>query len=170
MLARLVKGEVHLVFFSQTPRYFDVTGKTLEEITEITKGVVAHGNTSIGCGVQYLLDKQILVDGIAVVSDGGDNTVPFFQTAYAKYVKGLGVEPTVYHYHVAGDPNKLGINCHAAGIDVQLFELGATTDYYALPNLVQTMRVGRYQLLDEVYGTPLATLDKVLDRTVGMRV
>ncbi len=43
-------------------------------------------------------------------------------------------------------------------------------ELFPLSALVQTMRVSRYNLADEIYATPLATLDQVLDKTVGMGV
>lgn len=107
-LTRLVKGQVHLIFFDTTPRHLDATGKTLEELTAITKTYVAEGGTSIGCGLQYLLDKKIKVDGIAIVSDGCENDDgfrsgrPHFGPTYTEYVRRLGIDPpTVYWYRTA---------------------------------------------------------------------
>lgn len=137
-----------------------------------TAAIQANGGTSVGCALQWLLDHKIAVDGIAVVSDGGERHGPDFQSTYHRYCQQLGVTPTVYLYEVeGGDPNWFTPRCQQAGIDVQTFTLrGQTIDDYSLPNLVQTMRVGRYQLLDEILATPLRTLDEVLTRTVGMEV
>lgn len=171
-LARMVKGRVHLVLFDTMPVYFDVTGKTLEEITTITRGVTAGGGTSIGCALQYLLDKKIAVDGIALVSDGGENVAPRFGQVYAQYCDKLGVNPTVYLYQTNGDSDQeFNQVCAANHVDVQRFDLrGQKVDYYSLPNLTQTMRVSRYSLLDEVMATPLRTLDEVLDQTKDVPV
>jgi hypothetical protein len=199
ILTRMITGEVHLLFFDTSPRHIDVTGKTYEAIQAATAGIVANGGTSIGCGLQYLLDRKIDVDGIAIVSDGAENSAPLFGATYAKYAKAMDHEPTVYWYQTAdGVPSRAahphlndwqwqeglrqwyaGLeaeragfrrSCEAVNLDVQRFDLTHGTDYYALPNLVQTMRVGRYQLLDEVLATPFRRLDEVLDRTRGMEV
>jgi len=170
-LARLVRGEVHLIFFDQVPYYKDVSGKTYEQIKEETQYVFAGGSTSIGCGVRYLLDKKIEVDGIAIVSDGGENQLPVFAAQLQQYREKLGIDPTVYFYKVVGtDRDVLSHNCAVGGIDLQTFDLTHGVDYYSLPNLVQTMRVGRYQLLDDILATPLRRLDEVLTRTTGMEV
>src|ERR1051326_3560687 len=44
-VARQVKGAVYLVFFDTAPTYFDVTGKTYDEILALTRRVGAGGST-----------------------------------------------------------------------------------------------------------------------------
>lgn len=158
ILARMGAGNVHLVFFNSSPTYYNVTGKTLEEINDISKRVVAQGNTSIGCGVQYAFERGIAVDGIVIASDGGENTTPSFSDAYARYVKKMDKEVPVYLFHFAGDRNVLTQNCEKNGIDVHMFPISSDADYYSIPNLVQTMRTNRYNLVDEILSTPLLSL------------
>jgi len=177
-LSRLVKGEVHLVFEDTSPQYFNVTGKSLEEIKKLTRGIRANGATSLGTGLANIIDRKILIDGIALVSDGAENTIPSFANEYQRYVKFNGNEPTVYWYRTKedGHPMSTGwieqfqMSCKRANIDVQGFDLRQGADYYSLPNLVQTMRVGRYGLLDEILATELVTIDQVLERTKSMRI
>lgn len=175
ILARMVKGKVHLVFFNESPRYMDVTGKSYEEIKQITAMIAASGNTSIGCGLQYCVDKGFDVDGIAVISDGGQNRMPSFSQAYLAFEKKFDRRPTAYLYQTPGDTDRMVAECAANQIDLQVFDLRQSgaygkVDYYSLPNLVQTMRTQRYSLVDEIYQTPLRTLDEVLSHTVGMKV
>lgn len=190
-LTRLVKGKVHLVFFDELPRYYEATGKTLEDLQKLSRTMAAGGGTSIGCGLHAILDRKIDVDGIAIVSDGGENRSPLFADTYTKYVKAMDHEPTVYFYRTEGgvpsgaaprdvqrykdavdhEAQAFVRACQAAKIDVQTFDLrGGTIDYHSLPNLVQTMRVGRYGLIDDVMHAPLLTLDDVLPRTTQLRV
>lgn len=160
-LVSQAKGKVILVFFSSQPILFDVTGLTYDQILEKTKDVYAGGCTSIGCGLEYLQSKGTMVEGIAIVSDGGDNSSPYFHNAYASYSKKMGIDPSVYLFHVPGDPNKLSTYCERNGIEIEIFELGRDVDYYALPNLVKTLRVSRFELFDEIMQTPLLTLEQV---------
>jgi hypothetical protein len=170
ILARACES-VRLVFFDTAPRSYDVSaGVTLAGIAAATRGVSASGGTDIACGLQWAADNNVEVNGIAIVSDGGDYGMRVGQT-YRRYCEKLGVEPTVYFYQTDGESDRLSSQCQAAGIDLQTYDLRAgRVDYHSLPNLVQTMRVGRYQLLDEVMATPLKTLDEVLRRTRGMAV
>lgn len=163
LLARLVKGKVHLVFHDSSPRYFDATGKTMEEIAQITRGVAASGNTSIGVALDYCVRNDIAVDGIAVVGDGEENQHPYFEAAYKAYVQKFGNEPTIYFYWVAGSGEPFTRNNQQHG--VQVFDLRSGVDSYAVPNLIQTMRVGRYSLLDEVMAQDLKTVNMVLENT-----
>lgn len=163
ILARSVKGKVYLVFFDTSPYFHDVTGKTHEEIVALTRHMVAGGGTSIGCGLQMILDRKLSVDGITIVSDGGENSVPLFHETYAKYAKAMDAEPTVYMYETDGEPNVLAARSRAFGFDMQVVQLrGLPIDHYSLPNLVQTMRVARYSLIDEIMSTPLLKKSDVL--------
>lgn len=156
IIARSVKGRVHLVFFDTMPVYYDVTGKTLEEITALTRFVNAAGGTSVGCGMAYADRRGFDVDGVAIISDGGENGVPLFSRAYMDYCKKYDRNPPIYLYRVDGEHDVLSRRLEADSIDYQRFDLDkGPVDYYSLPNLVQTMRTSRYGLVDEIMDTPL---------------
>lgn len=162
VLAKMVKGKVWLVFFNTSPQTIDVTGAPLDAIKKATQYIRAGGGTSIGCGLMRMLDSKQEIDGIAIVSDGGDNTVPLFHDAYKKYSDWAGKEVPVYHYHVNGDSNNLKAFCQQARIDIQEFDLtSGKADFYSLPNLVTTMRTNRYSLVDEVMASKLLTFKDV---------
>lgn len=162
LIARNVTGKVHLIFFDTAPTIFDVTGKTLEEIKQMTKRVNANGGTSCGCGIKYLMDRDIEVNGIAIVTDGGDNSAPLFHNAYPAYAKKLGFDPTVYMFRVDGEPDKMSMYCQQAGIELDRYDLTRRDfDYYSLPGIVSQMKTIRYGIVDEIMGTELLTLDKV---------
>jgi hypothetical protein len=172
LLARLVAGRVFLILFDTSPRFYEVTQYSYEQLRALVGGIRADGGTSIGCGLQAMLERGVKVDGIAIVSDGGENTGPYFGDVYPKYCAKLGAEPNVYLYQTLGDPDTdFKRYCTAAKIDVQRFDVRhGTVDRYSLPDLVKSMRVGRYMLLDDILNTPLHTVDEVLRRTTGMPV
>lgn len=171
VLGRLVTGSVHLVFFNTSPRTVgNVQGKTLEEIEALSRTITATGGTHIGTGLAWAQDKKLDVDGVAIVSDGGDNHPWSFAQRYLSYCKVMQKTPTVYFYKLPGDPDSLTPQCASAGIDLQTIDLRGGVDRYSLPNVVATMRVGRYDLLDDILATPLRRLDEVLERTTRMEV
>lgn len=161
VLARVAEGDVHLVFFDTVPYYHCVTGKSLEQIKELTKRVAADGGTSPGCGLQLALDRKLQVDGIALVADLNQNRPPEFTDVFRRYCAFLGKEVPLYAYQLRGDSPTLINSTRAAGIDMQVFDLMGGVDYYSLPTLVQTMRVNRYDLIQEVMDTPLKRLGDV---------
>jgi len=165
LITQQVKGSATLVFFDTHVKSFDVTNKDLDEITEITKRVYANGGTSIGVGLDYILQKGTLVNGIAICSDGGENTSPTFGATYKKYAAKFGIEPTVYFYRVSGDPDRLTGSCRNNRILLETFDIKNQTDLYSLPNLVRTMRTSRYTLVEEIMETPLLTLKEVFNET-----
>jgi len=161
LIAERVKGAVHLVFFNIDPVHFDVTGKSYAEIQKMTARVNAAGGTSIGCGLNFILEKGLTVQGIAIASDGGENTAPYFSDVYKKYAEKFGVEPTTYFYHLDGESDRLANSCKTAKIEVERFEADKL-DYYSLPQLVNLMRVNRYSFYEEIMECPLLTFADAL--------
>lgn len=100
LLARSVSGKVYLVFFNTDVTVMDATGKSLEEIQHLSRNIAAGGGTSIGIGLHYAQMKGWPLDGIAVVSDGGDYTD--FSVFYKAYQKAMDKEPTLYFYRLKG--------------------------------------------------------------------
>lgn len=169
-LARFVAGhvarraeEAHLVFFNGEPYYKNVTGWTLEQIQAETAMVRADGGTSPGVALDYLLQRGIEVDGIAITTDGGERHHPAFVDIWQKYCKRFDKEPTLYIFEVdGGDPNWLSQRLNAAGITHELFNLrGSDIDYYAIENMIKTMGTRRYGLVDKIMEAPLKTLDEI---------
>lgn len=164
-LARMAEDDVWLVFFDTTPyKVIQAKGKTYDELLAESKRVTAGGGTSIGCGLQHILDKDIEVDGIAVVSDGGENTHPVFPAVYKRYTEKFAKDVPVYYYDLNGEPNVYFVQAmQKAGHDMQTFSLrGSKVDYYSLPNLVKTMSVSRYGLIDQIMETKLLRVKDVL--------
>lgn len=169
LLAHRVEGKVHLVFFNDTPRAFDVTGKTLDQIENDTRHVTDSGTTSIGCGLRYLADRKVGVDGIVLVSDGGENRPPWFHEEYKK----LDPAPSLIylrlhsdldrHYRVAPGTvsDQFGLHLQKNGITFQTWQLGEGVDDYALENIVSIIKPGSYGMLDTIMETPLVLLKDV---------
>lgn len=162
-LAKAVSGNVYLVFFDAAPRFVDVSGKTYEETLAATKHVTAGGGTSIGCGLLAIAEKKLEIDGIAVVSDGGENTPPLFAHAYKAYAQAIGKEVPVYLYRTDGEPDVFSRGLAASGIDCQKFDLsGGKVDHYGLAGLISSMRTNRYSLSQEILDFPLLRVEQVL--------
>ncbi len=169
LLAHRVEGKVYLVFFNDQPRAFEVSGKTLDEIQHATRNVRADGMTSIGCGLRWLRANKHEVDGIVLVSDGGENTPPFFHDEY----KRMENEPAVVYLKLNSaldrHYNQRPGWCSAAfadrlmskGIPHESWNLGDEADSYALENIVKVIKPTTYGMLDEVMETPLITLRDV---------
>lgn len=156
-LARSVKGKVWLVFFNQKAYGTEVTGKTLDEIRGGTALIRAHGRTSIGAGLDLANSTGLDFEGIVVISDGGHNCIPSFSEEYGRAVKRLDRVPSVYFYRVKGDADTLTTELQLHGISFERFDVSPLTDEYSIGNLVQTMRVNRYSLYQEIMDTPLKT-------------
>jgi len=160
-LSRICKGKIYLVFFDVRPVMYDATGKSLEEIKKMTSGISAGGGTSIGSGLQLISEKQIIINGIVICSDGGENTTPYFFNVYKQYENKFTISPMIYLIHFPGEADVLTNQSH--GFSYEKLD-GKDLDYYGLPNLAKILRSSRYTLLDEIMQTPLLTISGVLQR------
>jgi hypothetical protein len=163
-LAKSVKGKVHLIFADTSPRYIDATGKTYDQLLAETRRIEAGGDTSLGCALLYAMERNLEIDGIAIVSDGAENTPPIFAFEYQKLCAKIGKEVPVYLYWTHGqDTRTLQGSMLAGRFDLQVFDVRRTmVDYYSLPNLIETMRANRYSLVDEIMATKLLTVEEAL--------
>lgn len=166
-VAAMGKGKVHMVLFDSTPRHMEVTGKSLDEINKLCAHVQADGGTSIGCGLYLMATLGHHIDMIILVTDGWENSSPYFADVYNAMTAQATVKPPVYFCGVVGlrgaADRSLGDSLRRAGIDFTSYDV-QSTDYYAITNLVQNFRLQRYSLLQEVMDTPLLTLDGALAR------
>lgn len=176
VLAKLVQGKVHLVFFNTTPRHFDVTGKTLEEIKRLTSLIKAQGGTSVGCGLEYAVAKRLSFDAVAVVSDARENAAPRYHNVLSAFEQSAKRKIPTYLYRMAAysKTSEAGIKLmqgdvdlrdamESAGKPLDEFDLvHKQFDYYSLPDLAKTMKTCRFDLVDEIMATPLLTLADVL--------
>lgn len=162
-MARKVTGQVCLCFFDTEPIYYDVTGKSYADIQRMIQGIRGEGGTHIGASLLGAKERGFVADGIAIVSDGGDNSGYDFPRDYAVYTHWAGKEPPVYLYRVQGnDPDVLSVPCARAALPFQRFDIPQGIDHYALEGLAQTMRSNRYSLIQSIMDTPLLSLQQAL--------
>lgn len=162
VLAKQVRGSVYLVWFDTMPTLQDATGKTLKQIEQDARYVRAGGGTSIGCGLEYIREKGIVVNGIVIVSDGAEHSGPYFVEAYGRYAKQMQIEPMVHMFRVPGEPDSLSGQFERAHVPAEVYASESGIDYYSLPNIVRGLKTGRYKLLDDIMQTPLMTLAQAL--------
>lgn len=160
-VAKFTKGDAHLFFFDNTPRYIEATGKTYDEIASLTKHVEAGGGTSIGCGLKAAMDRKLNIDGIVIVTDGAEHQPPYFYAQYEALSKATDRQVPIYMCRVPGEPDSLSSQLRGRGIDMQVIDMSAV-DYYSIPNIVSLFRANVYSLFDEIMETPLLTINDVL--------
>lgn len=149
----------HLIFFDAQPFGWNVTNMTLDQIKTETRHVRASGGTSIGCGLELMQGRREVLNGVIIVSDGGDNTYPEFHQAYPKYVEGVGIEPMVYFLYVRGQ-NRDVLSHNFPNLTK--WDFGKDVDHYSLPNVISTLKGSRFELLDEIFQTSLLTIAEAL--------
>jgi hypothetical protein len=174
-IAKFVTGRVWLVFCATDVHPVEVTGKTLEEIKHATRFIIASGATSYGVGLAWAIDKKLSLDGVAIIGDGGENTAPMFASAHNAYAERFKKDLPVYFYQTytsqrhannpGGDPRLFGSYMNRLSIPFTTYDFtSGKVDYYSLVNVVQTMNVSRFGVVEKIMACPLLTLAQVFGK------
>ncbi|MDY6784283.1 MAG: hypothetical protein SW833_17340 [Cyanobacteriota bacterium] len=116
--------------------------------------ITATGGTSIGCAVEAMRLRKQVVEQFILVTDEGDNSAPYFATAYTAYCKDLNVQPNVVIVKVEYASDFVERQLQQQQVQVDTFAFSG--DYYSLPNLIPLLsRPSRLELLMEILETPL---------------
>lgn len=161
LLTSKVSGDVYLIFFDEIARFHPVTGKSYDEILKATKSIKAQGNTSIGAGLEYCNQLGWKVDGIVIISDGGENHYPLFANEYAAHCRKFENAPPVYFFKLKGDRDRLTDTMRQLGQAMTVQDFTAGVDEYSMANALPTLKTNRHAFLNEVLDTPLLTIDEV---------
>ena len=157
-----VNGKVYLSFYDDRLEVFEVQDKTYNEIVAMTRHIKSRGSTACGLPLQNLRQKNIPVDMVVQVTDGGDNHNPYFHESYPAYVNAMGVEPVVYEVFVGASRNYLSDYAERNGINVEVIDASdAAIDQYSVGNIVNMLRPGTFGLEEEINTTPLLTLSDI---------
>lgn len=178
-IAKFVTGRVWLAFCDNGVAATEVTGISLEQIQAGTKFVRAANSTSLGVGLHWALSYGHELDGVAIVSDGGENTSPVFAHVHQDYKRKFGKDLPVYLYQTycapnyamtqVGNPRNFENWMNQASIAFTKFDLtDGKIDYYSVPNLVQSMSANRFTVIDKIMACPLLTLEQVLPQAVAV--
>jgi hypothetical protein len=125
--------------------------------------LMPEGSTSIGAPLEVMRLKRQVVEQIIIITDEEENTAPYFNAVFPRYVEELETEPNVLIVKVGHCLNDLERGLQQAGRAFETFTF--TGDYYALPNLVPLLsRPSRLELLLEILETPLPTRDESLNQ------
>jgi len=156
MISGATESDLYVVAFDSAPMGVQSEGKTLSDWEKAFKPIRPGGNTSIGCGLEYLLKKKQLVEQIVVVTDEGENAHPMFTEVFARYRETMKVTPHVVVIHVGDMSTTFRDNLQTAKIAFDLYT-PAGNDYYGLPGLITLLaRKSKLDLVMEIMDFPLA--------------
>lgn len=127
----------------------------LDDWKKAFHGIKPSGQTSVGAPIQWMRMRKERVEQIILVSDGEENTAPYFADEIKKYQDELSVFPTIIFVKLRSDRELLEGRCERAGIPLDVYKFDG--DYYSIPNLVPLLtRPSRLELLMEILSFPLA--------------
>src|SRR5439155_12919792 len=118
------------------------------------KLVKANGGTSIGAPLAKMRKDGVHVEQLVIVTDEGENSVPFFRDAFADYASALGVAPSVLIVHVGSPDRDFERGLRERGIAVTRYEFRG--DYYSLPNLLPLLALpSQAELVEQIMAREL---------------
>lgn len=158
MISGISQGDLFVYAFDTIPYPIKAKGSELSDWERAFANVKAGGGTSVGCAVEVMRDRAQAVEQIILVTDEGENNAPYFDRAYSKYCRDLGVIPNVVIVRVGYCQNWIENKLKEQQVPVETFTFAG--DYYSLPNLIPLLtRPSRLELLMEILETPLPIRD-----------
>ena len=154
LISGVTEADLFVYAFDTMPYPVTASGKNLSDWDKAFQHLRAGGGTSIGCSVEAMRLRKQVVEQFILVTDEGDNTAPYFNTALATYCKELNVQPNVVIVKVGYASDFVERKLRMEQVQVDTFTFSG--DYYSLPNLIPLLsRPSRLELLMEILETPL---------------
>jgi hypothetical protein len=154
MISGLTQAELYVYAFDTVPFAVRAEGTTHSAWETAFANLKADGGTSMGCALEAMRRARQRVEQIVIVTDGAENTAPYFHQVYDAYAAEMAVRPQVLIVYVGASSHALQHSLQRLQIVVDDYRFGG--DYYSLPNLVPLLtRPSRFELLLEILATPL---------------
>jgi len=156
MLSAICEANLFVIVFGTMARQIKIQDTSLAGIEKSFRGIRAGGGTSFGCAVELLRRNKNYVEQMIIVTDGGENSPPFFVPAFKAYREELKADSSICFVKILGQEQSDHVEreLKREGILVDSFTFSG--DYYALPNLLPLVtKPSRLELLEEIMDWPL---------------
>lgn len=154
LISGVTEADLFVYAFDTMPYAVTAKGKTLADWEKAFEHIKAGNATSVGAPVDIMTKKKQLVEQFIIITDEGENTPPYFDSAFQKYCEELKVIPNVIIVKVGYSYDHIERQLKEKKVQVDTLEFKG--DYYALPNLIPLLsRPSRLELLMEIMETEL---------------
>jgi len=157
LISGATEAQLNVIAFDSAAREIIADGNKLSDWERAFAPINAHGGTSIGVALDYLMRKDIRVEQIVIVTDEDENNHPLFHQVYPEYVKKFGISPTItiIYINTPWGSRKLSQYLKQAGIPFDYYE-PAGNDYNSMPGLITMLsKNSKLDLIYEIMDTPL---------------
>ncbi len=159
LISGATEAPLDVIAFDTMPHRVQAEGSAMSDWERAFNPIRSSGGTSIGVCLHSLINRNIRVEQIVVITDEGENRTPLFYQKWPEYVQKFGVEPTITIIriptnwgNIQRDFSRMLTDHH---IPFDVYE-PAGNDYEALPGLVQLLsKKSKLDLLMEIMDTPL---------------
>lgn len=163
IVSGIADAPLHVMAFDDMVTPITSQGETFSDWERAFSGIRAHGWTSMGRALEYMIRQKIYADQIVVITDEGENQPQppargSFVSFYPQYCEVMKTEPNVVVIHVDSSyerTDRFSKSLKAAGVETDVYRPKGD-DYYGLPGLVPLLtRQTKLDLLYEIMATPL---------------
>jgi len=163
LVSGATEADMRVIAFDSMAREITANGNTLTDWENAFNPIRAHGGTSCGIGLHYLMNKGFYIEQIIIITDEDENTRPLFIDVYQEYSQKFNVKPHIVIIRIEETSSfssiyrstELSDSLKRAGIPFDYYK-PAGNDYYGLPGLITLLsRKSNLDLLYEIMDTPL---------------
>ncbi|NDD28799.1 MAG: hypothetical protein EB084_11090 [Proteobacteria bacterium] len=152
--------DLHVFAFDATAFEINPRTRDLRGWEEAFSPICANNATSIGAPFTRLGDRR--VEQIVVITDGEENTAPYFTPALREYEERVGVQCRIVVIRVGRSAAATPVETALKGREITVIPFRG--DYYNLPNVVPLLCRTPETLLNEVLEQPLYTEEDELPK------
>jgi hypothetical protein len=121
----------------------------LSEWEKAFKFIKADGGTSIGASLAKMTKERVYAEQIVLVTDEGENTVPYFRNAWNEYKEQMQTTLSVIIVQVGGPNPRFERDLQEQGIETTSYRFSG--DYYSLPNVLPLLALpSKAELVDMI--------------------
>lgn len=156
MFSAICEANLFVVVFDVFARQIEIQDSSLAGIEKSFRGIKAGGGTSFGSAVELLRRNRNYIEQMIIVTDGGENSPPFFTSALKTYREELKTDPNICFVKVPGEEQSDHVERDLKNEGILVDSFAFTGDYYTLPNLLPLVsKPSRLELLEEIMSWPL---------------
>jgi hypothetical protein len=159
LISAVISADFHVYAFDTA--VFEVKTKVgkgkrpaLSDWEKVFKFIKADGRTSIGAPLAKMTKERVYAEQIVLVTDEGENTAPYFRSAWGEYKEQMQIAPSVIIVQVGATNPRFEPSLQEQGIETTSYRFSG--DYYSLPNVLPLLAMpSKAELVDMIMGFEL---------------
>jgi len=159
LCAALAGSQFYVYLFDEIVHQLNIEDVSVESVMRQYEPFSSEGPSSPGAALQALMDEKRAVEQILLLTDGNENSAPFFVPVYRAYQSTMLISPHIVVIKMGHSSDGLQNKLSTAGISHTIFTFGE--DGMFLDQLIMILAgPTQTEMVDEIINTPLPVRER----------